>query len=105
MTNYKNINTSLTQMDYNYIESAHEYWEQYDKVYPSFIDFVDRILINRVDMKILRFMAVQDKNVDDPTKFVTSLKKQYLEDVKDFCNQWGMAIRKQKVGGKNECKP
>lgn len=104
MTNYKNINTSLTQMDYNYIESSHEYWLQYDKVYTNFIDFVDRVLINVVDMKILRFMASQDKNISNPTQFISNLKKSYLADVKKFCMDWGMQLQKPKGGIVNECK-
>lgn len=98
MTNYKNINTSLTQLDYNYIESSHEYWLQYDKVYTNFIDFVDRVLINCVDMKILRYVASQDPNINDPTKFISNLKKNYLADVKDFCIKWNLELQKPKGG-------
>ncbi len=104
MTNYKNINSSFTQLDYNYIESAHEYWLQYDKVYIKFIDFVDKILINCVDMKILRLVASRDKNISDPTKFISNLKKNYLIDVKKFCEDWGMELQKPKSGVKGVCK-
>lgn len=39
MVNYKNINCSFTQLDFNYIESANEYWLKYDKVYKNFLDY------------------------------------------------------------------
>lgn len=97
MVNYKNINCSFTQLDFNYIESANEYWLKYDKVYKNFLDFVDRELINRLDMKILRYMASQDKNIKKPTQFVTQLKKCYLNEVREFCVQWGLKIRKGEI--------
>jgi len=103
MTNYKNVNTSFTLMDYNYIEASYEYWLRYDKVYTNFIDFVDKVLVNCVDMKILRYIASQDQNINDPTKYITSLKKSYLLDVKDFCNKWSMPLQKPKGSDNNVC--
>lgn len=94
MTNYKNIRCSFLQMDYNYIESAYEYWLEHDKAYKDFIKFVDGELVSRLDMKIIAHMAEQDKNITNAKLFVQGLKKSYLEDVKKFCIQWGLKTRK-----------
>lgn len=97
MTNYKNINCSFQQLDYNYIESAYEYWLEHDRAYKNFIDFVDGELINRLDMKIIANVAKEDKNIQNAKLFVQGLKKSYLEDVKKFCVQWGLKIKKGEI--------
>ena len=104
MVNYKNINCSFTQLDFNYIESANEYWIKYDKVYKNFLDFVDRELINRLDMKILRYIASQDKNIKNSTKFISNLKKDYLREVKKICADWHLPVKKVKGGVEYVCK-
>lgn len=101
MTNYKNINCSFQQLDYNYIESAYEYWLEHDRAYKNFIDFVDGELINRLDMKIIANVAKEDKNIQNAKLFVQGLKKSYLEDVKNFCVQWGLQIRKESSKRRN----
>lgn len=94
MTSYKNINCSFLNMDYNFVESAYEYWLENDRAYRNFIDFVDGELINRLDMKIVAFMASKDKQISNPKIYIQSLKKRYLKDVENFCNQWGLEVHK-----------
>ena len=55
-------------------------------------------------MKILRYMASQDKNIKNSTKFISNLKKDYLREVKKFCADWHLPVKKVKGGVEYVCK-